>query len=212
MKISRWLSDTSRRLSRRERAVVLAGAAISVGALVWAYGIAPAGVRWREREAAIAVRAEQLARLRALVALDTVVRQRTALLTNHALRARGLLLGGATPALAASDLQGLLGQYAERSGITLERVDVAGVPVPSDSLLPVPARITARGGLAGLVDLLFYLHHGEPLLVIDDLRVFGRGGRQAYVREGEGELTWTIALHGYHLSEPAPGRSKGGVP
>jgi type II secretory pathway component PulM len=204
MKISRWLSDTSRRLSRRERAVVLGGAAISGMALAWAYGIVPAAARWREREAAIAVRAEQLARLRALVALDTVVRQQTVTLTDQAARARGQLLGGATPALAASALQVLLGQYAERSGVSLERVDVAGIPIPSDSLVPVPARITARGDLAGLVDLLFYVQHGEPLLVIDDLRVQGHPGGAT----GAGELTWMIALHGYHLadspSEPAP--------
>ena len=32
--------------------------------------------------------------------------------------------------------------------------------------------ITAvRGDIYGLVDLLFYLQHGEKLLVIDDLRV-----------------------------------------
>lgn len=203
MKISRWLSDTSRRLDRRERAVVVGGAVVSVAALAWAYGAAPAVGRWREREARIAVRAEQLARLRALVALDTVVRQRAATLSGHAARASGQLLDGATPALAASALQLLLGQYAERSGVSLERVDVAGLPVSADTLLPVPARISARGDLAGLVDLLFYLQYGAPLLVIDDLRVQGRPLRPA--GESGGELTWMIALHGYHLAEGGGG-------
>lgn len=205
MKISGWLSGTSRRLDRRERAVVGGGAVVSVLALAWAYGLAPAVQRWREREATITVRAEQLVRLRALVALDTVVRRRAVALSGHAARASGQLLDGATPALAASALQLLLGQYAERSGVSLERVDVAGFPVSADTLLAVPARITARGELGGLVDLLFYLQYGEPLLVIDDLRVQGRPLRQVGEGGGGGELTWMIALHGYHLAEGGGG-------
>lgn len=203
MKISHWLSGTHRHLSHRERAVVLGGAAISIAALAWVYAIAPAVTHWREREAAITVRAERLSRLRGLVTLDTVVRHQVATLTAQATRAQGQLLGGATPALSASMLQVLLGQYAERSGIALERVDVAGLPVPADTLLPVAARVSARGDLGGLVDLLFYVQHGEPLLVIDDLRVLARG-RQAGGATA-GELSWTIALHGYHLAVPEPG-------
>jgi len=198
MTSSRWPSVTFRRLSSRERAVVLGGAALSVAAIAWALGVAPAVVRWQAREAAIAVRAEHLGRLRALVARDTLVRREVATLQARATRARGQMLDGATPALAASALQVLLGQYAERSGVSLERVDVAGLPIPADSLLHVPVRVMARGTLGGLVDLLFYIQHGEPLLVIDDLRVLDHQTRGA----GEGDLAWTIALHGFHLAAP----------
>lgn len=198
MKISHWLSGFYRRLSRRERTVVAGGAVISAAALLWTYVAAPAAVRWRAREDAITARSERVVRLRGLIALDSVVDTRLVALRVAAERARSQLLEGETPTLAASNLQLLLGRYAEQSRVTLERVDVASALGPGDTLTAVPASITARGELQALVDLLFYVQHGQRLLVIDDLRVSGNAAGGAL----HADVTWSVALHGFYASPP----------
>jgi hypothetical protein len=195
MKRFPWLSDTYRRLSRREKTVVLGGALVSAVALVAVYGVLPFAARWMDREAELAVKAEQLARLETLIAQRDAIQQTLVRLRDERGRAGSLLLEGETPAVAASRLLELLNRFAEESRVLLDRVDMAGeVEASGDSLVPIPAQVTARGDIYGLVDLLFYLQHGEKLLVIDDFRMnAGRAPGTA------GQLvTWTIALHGYY--------------
>src|SRR6266702_5343540 len=125
-----WLSDTFRHLKPRERRVVLGGAIVSATALMVVLLVLPFGQRWREREAAYAASREQWVRLATLAA--STDRLRRALdeqkLAHAADEAR--LVTGATPALAASVIQGLLQRYADESSVQLDRVDVAGQPRP----------------------------------------------------------------------------------
>jgi type II secretory pathway component PulM len=195
MKRFPWLSDTYRRLSRREKTVVLGGALVSAVALVTVYAVLPFAQHWMDREAELAVKAEQLARLETLIAQRDAIQETLVRLRDERGRAGSLLLEGETPAVAASRLLELLNRFAEESRVLLDRVDMAGeVEASGDSLVPIPAQVTARGDIYGLVDLLFYLQHGEKLLVIDDFRM--NAGRAAGTA---GQLvTWTIALHGYY--------------
>jgi len=174
--------------------VVLVGAALSVGAVLAVLVLVPLARRWSDREAEISVRAEQLARIEALIAgREAVERQVTELQGAHADAGQRLLEGG-TMAVAASGLQLLLNRYAAESKVTLERVDVVSQAGAPDSITQVPARIAVRGDIYGLVDLLFYLQHGQKLLVIDDFRAMaGQAGRP-----GESLLTATVSLHGYY--------------
>jgi hypothetical protein len=195
MKRFPWLSDTYRRLSRREKTVVLGGAIVSVVALIAVYGVLPFAKRWVDREAEIAVKAEQLARLETLIEQRDAIQESLVRLRDERGRAGALLLEGETPAVAASRLLELLNRFAQESRVLLDRVDMAGeVEASGDSLVPIPAQVTARGDIYGLVDLLFYLQHGEKLLVIDDFRM-----NAARTPGADGQLvTWTIALHGYY--------------
>jgi len=174
--------------------VVLVGAALSVGAVLAVLVLLPLTRRWSDREAEIRMRAEQLARIEALIAgREKVERRLTELQGAHADAGQRLLEGG-TMAVAASSLQLLLNRYAAESKVTLERVDVVSQAGAPDSITQVPARIAVRGDIYGLVDLLFYLQHGQKLLVIDDFRAMdGQAGRSA-----DGLLTATVSLHGYY--------------
>ena len=211
-----WLSDTFRHLKPRERRVVLGGAIVSATALVVVLLVLPFGERWREREAAYAARREQWVRLATLAASTDRLRHALDEQQQAFARDRDRLVSGATPALAASTLQGLLQRYADESAVQLDRVDAAGEPRPDKpGLLAIPVQLQGRGDVYGLVDFLYRLEHGEKLLVTDELalnagfepalsaQLEGGGGRA-----GPQSLSWSVRLHG--LYGAAPGGGDGG--
>jgi len=196
MSLSRSLSAAFQRRSRRERLVVLAGAAISVTALAVVFAVLPLADRWSERATATRAKADQLARLEALAAHRGEIEQAVSALRDLHARSRERLLEGSTPAVAASTLQLLLQRYADESRVLVQRVDVAGRSEAVEAgLVSVPARLVAQGDVYGLVDLLFYLQQGETLLVLDDVRVTAGAG--------PGLLSVAITLHGYHAAPEA---------
>jgi len=175
--------------------VVLSGAIVSVVALASAFVIQPLIQRWVDREAEIAMKAEQLARVRSLVERKPEFQGALTGLREAQTVAGRRLLEGNTAAVAASGLQLLLNRYAEESRVLLQRIDVVGVPeADTGQLVPIPARLSGSADIYGLVDLLFYLQEGEKLLVIDDFRagsIPGLGG-------ASGLINWAITLHGYY--------------
>ncbi len=200
MRVSPWLSATYRRLSRRERVVVVVGGSVSALALLAVLVVLPQARRWLDREEEIAMRGEQLARLEALIAREAAVRERLVELQQARASAGRLLLAGETAAVAGSSLQVLLNRYAAESRVVLDRVDAVRPSGQETGITEVPARVAVRGDIYGLVDLLFYLQHGEKLLVIDDLRVSEtRGGRSE-----EDLLTVSVSLHGYYRGGVSP--------
>jgi len=196
MRVSPWLSDTLGRLSRRERLVVAAGAGVIAVGLLTVLLVLPQVRRWADREERVAMRAEQLARLEDLVGREDAARRRLADLHQAQASASRRLLAGETAAVAASSLQLLLNRYAAESRVALDRVDAVSRSVEEGGITEVPARIAVRGDIYGLVDLLFYLQHGEKLLVVDDLRVTGAGVGQRM----QELLTVSVSLHGYYRS------------
>ena len=202
MKISHWLSATFRNLSRREKAIVVGGAALSAAALLGVYVVAPLASRWTNREAEIQLRAEQAARLKSLIDQEDAIRGAVDVLREERSFAGRRLLEGNTPAVAASGLQQLINRYAQESRVSLDRVDVAGdLGSEPAELLAIPAQLAGRADIYGLVDLLFYLQQGEKLLVIDDLRV----GTTRAIGPQADLVTWSIDLHGYYAPPSGAG-------
>jgi hypothetical protein len=198
MRTSRWFSDAFGRLSARERRV-LAGGAVTVTAIVLLTQLAlPWLDHWSEREARIDTMSERVSRLEALAAGETGLAAAVEDLAARRDTAARRLLPGSTPALAASALQTLLNGYAERSGVGVVRIEPepAEPPAEGESLGRIPIRLTARGDVYGLVDLLFYLQNGETLLVIDELSV---GSGRSFGRN-ETLMNWTLRLHGLYAA------------
>jgi len=199
----RSLSDTLRRLKPRERRVILGGASVSAAALVIVLGILPFGRRWAAREDAYAASREQWVRLATLAASTDGLRRTLAEQQRAFAADVARLVSGATPALAASSLQGLLQRYADESAVQLDRVDVAGQPRPDrPGLVAIPVQLQGQGDIYGLVDFLYRLERGEKLLVVDDLTLnagvawmpsagFAGGSRSQ-------RLTWSVRLHGLY--------------
>lgn len=199
MRTSRWFSDAFGRLSARERRTVAVGAVAVTGIVLLTQFALPWLDRWSEREARIDAISEQVSRLEALAAAETGLAAAVEDLAARRDTAARRLLSGETPALAASALQTLLNGYAERSGVGVVRIEPepAEPPAVGESLGRIPIRLTARGDVYGLVDLLFYLQNGETLLVVDELVV---GSARSFGRT-ETLMNWTLRLHGLY----APG-------
>jgi len=189
-----------RRLSRRERIVIALGAAVLVVALGLVWVVIPQARRWSEREARISLRSEQLARLESVLAQETEVREGLAALQRERQAADRRLLQGRTVAVAGSNLQLLLNRYVADSGMDLERVDAVGQAADQGPLLEIPARLTVRGDIRELVDLLVRLQGSETLLAVEELRVSATP-----VRGQVDVITASIGLHGYARSPEGEG-------
>jgi len=172
---------------------VAVGSGVSLVAILFAYVVLPQLQRWMDREALIELRAEQLARLRGVVDAESRLREALDALRSEQSLGQARLLEGPTVAVAASSLQLLLNGWVTEAGLDLERVDAAGRATDLGVLQRVPARITVRGDVRGIVYLLARLHEGDPFLAVDELRL-----STAMPRPGEvAALTALITLHGY---------------
>lgn len=197
MKAFRSLSDSFRRLNRREQRVVFGGAGIVAGALLVVFALLPLWDRWSSREATYSASRDRYVRLQSLVASEGRLRRALGQ-QQQALRASvGLLATGSTAALAASNLQALVQRYAEESVVQLDRIYVAGeAKADSLGLVAIPVQVQGQGDIYGLVDFLFRLQHGEKLLVIDDMTITAglpqtQTGRREFI-------VWSMTMHGLY--------------
>lgn len=197
MKAFRWLSDSFRRLNRREQRVVLGGAAIAAAALLVVFAFLPLRARWSSQDSTYAASHDRYIRLQTLVASESRLRQALEAQQQGLRASVGLLATGSTPALAASNLQALVQRYAEESVVQLDRIFVAGeAKADSLGLVSIPVQLQGQGDIYGLVDFLFRLQHGEKLLMIDDLTITAglpQTGRQDFI-------VWSMTMHGLYAS------------
>lgn len=183
--LSAWLAGRS----PRERRVLGGGAAAAAVLLVLGLGVLPSLRQWEARRDEIHGNRERIRRYESLVkgeaALQAEVARRRA-----GLAARGLVTGS-TPAVAASNVQALLQEYARAAEVTLDRVDVVGEgKVGDDGLAAVPVQLTAHGDIHGLVALLDRIESGGRLLLVDELAVAAGVARPGGVET----LSFTLRL------------------
>ena len=187
-----------RSLSRRERLFVGGGAIISVLALVVTLFAGPLLDRWAtRRRSSKPTGSAGPGCKRSSPARASCGRRSRPGSAAHA-GTMQLLLAGATPALAASNLQAQLQQYADESFVQLNRVDVVGEPkAERPGLVSIPVMLQGQGDVYGLVDYLYRLQYGQRLLVIDDISI---NTRSAWLQKDQ-TLLWSVRAHGLY---PAP--------
>jgi hypothetical protein len=157
----------------RERRTITIAVAVLATAVLIVYGILPYARRWTAREDLIAMRAEQVARLRWLAAnessLQTAMAARLAQTTGVD---RPRLLSGRSSALAASALQTVVQGYADEAGVTVRELNVAGAP---DSTVAgaeaIPATVSAVGDIWSVTDFVSRLQNGGTLIDIREIGV-----------------------------------------
>jgi hypothetical protein len=165
---------------RRERRVVAVGSAIVLVALLTRFAFVPFANRWNAREDMIASSADRIERLRALIGDDSSLR--AALRSSETSGGPRRLVSGRTTALAGSALQAVIQADADRSRVTVNRLDLAGTPDSSgiSSLASLPVTISAVGDVYGLAEFLSLLQHGTPVVQVRQLTVVSnsslRGG------------------------------------
>jgi hypothetical protein len=185
-------------ITARERRTIRLGLLVTLVALGLVWGVLPFARRWRAREDVIATESERLARLHGLVANEDSLRVLT-LQRAAALEEGPRLLAGRTPALAASELQSVLQNYANQSLLTVSGLDVTGAPETSEGALTlIPATVSAIGDIHGITDMLTLIQDGPVMLEVSELTV-----RPNPALRGE-LLQMTVTLRGAWMPDVPP--------
>lgn len=184
---------SGRAISARERRTIRLGAAVSLVAVVAAWAILPLARHWSAREAVIAAEVDRLARLRGLYAAEATLAAEVEARRRVLEAGPQRLLSGRTPPLAASALQSLLQDFADRSRVTVSRLDVAGSGDAAGDPATIPANVSAVGDIYGIMELLSLIQHGPRLLEVTELSI-----RPNPALRGE-LLQFTIGLRGAYV-------------
>ncbi|MFN8581017.1 MAG: type II secretion system protein GspM [Gemmatimonadaceae bacterium] len=159
----------------RERRTIRWAIWVSALALIAAFVVAPFARRVAERADQLAVRREHVERLSSYIvqkpALDSSMAATDRLLRGSSMR----VIRGRSPALAASELQRVLQEYARMSRVSVSRLDVAS-GTDSTTNAAIPATVSAVGDIYGLVQLLAYLERGSIVVEVDTLAVQSTSG------------------------------------
>lgn len=183
-------------LSRRERALIAVGAVGAVIVLAWIFVFQPIADRYRAAAELVPVRQQILARRQELVARRASITAELEATNQRIEQLSGRFLPGATPAVAASELQKLVKEVAA-AATTEIRSERIMPPVERGELLEVPIEIAVSGEIRQLVDLLSRLERVPKLLTVQDLKV-----RVVNVSQPK-DLLATLTLSGFILPEKA---------
>lgn len=159
--------------------MIAVGAAIAIAALMVRFAIVPFVARWNAREDMIASSADRIARMRNIIADEPRLR---AALGTSVNAGSHRLVAGRTTALAGSAVQAAIQSDADRSRVTINRLDLAGTPdsATNSSLPSIPVTISAVGDVFGLSDFLSALQYGDPVVRVQQLTIVSnsslRGG------------------------------------
>ena len=160
----------ARSLSARERYSLLAAAA----ALALYFGARPL----LPRLASLGPRAERLSEEKSAVLgayRQAVGREGALTAESSALETRiaaheEALLPGATPPLAAADLQTRLKQLAERAGLKIQSEKILA-HVKRDAYLEIPVQIVANGEIRNLKDFIVALEASPVFIAIQEMNL-----------------------------------------
>jgi type II secretory pathway component PulM len=141
---------------------------------------------WRDREALISARHDELARLRGLQASAPSLRAIADRLEARAGTYPQRPVAASTAALAAGVLQQVLQRYADDCQLSVSELNVSGEP--DSTAVPlggVPATIIALGDVYGVSEFLARVQEGATLLEVRELSIQVNPARRA---DGGGEL------------------------
>jgi len=179
-------------LSKRERTVIGVAAGVAILTAGYIYLVEPTLARTREQAALIPAREEVLSKRRALIAQRAAYAARLEEVSQAAEQAATGLLPGATPPLAASELQKLVKELAGQSSVEVRSERILP-PVERGSLLEIPLELTVAGGIRDVLTLLYRLEGTTKILTLQELKV-----RVVSVGQPK-ELLTTLTVSGYVL-------------
>jgi Tfp pilus assembly protein PilO len=185
-------------LSRRERWLI--GGAVLVAAVVlgWELVVEPIRERYHAAAELVPVREQLLVRRQELVARRPAIAAELEEANRQLEALSARFLPGATPAVAASELQKLVKDMAGQAGTEVRSERILPT-VERGDLVEVPIEIAVSGEIRQLVELLARLDRAPLLLAVQDVKV-----RVVNISQPR-ELLATLTLSGFIL--PAKART-----
>ena len=159
------------RLSPRER--ILVGAAVLAVVLVggYLYVLEPRLLEIQDlEENRIPAREQVLAKARVRITQRELIQRQLADVAQSVERLSTRLLPGATPPLAASELQKLVKELATETGVEVRSERILQ-PVEHGDLLEILVEVTVSGGIREVISLLYRLEGTTKLLTLQELKV-----------------------------------------
>ncbi len=198
----------ARKISARERKFLIAGAGLLVLYLVLARAGLPkmlAGVTsiGPQAERLLTEKLERIEAYRQSVGRENSLGAEAAALATEITAYESALLPGATPPLAAADLQTLLKQFSDRSGLKIRSEKI--LPhVKRDFYLEIPVQIVAVGDIRNLKEFLLAVDASKTYIGVQDVNLRTVPRRQlvaetrAYVDVNEIQAGMTLVglIHG----------------
>ncbi len=180
----------------RERTLIALAVAVGAAIVLYVYLVEPLQ-EWRQANAELTpTREAMLERRRLQVAQAPVLAAELESATKRVESKVGRLLKGPTPPLAASELQTLVKDLAEKAGAEVRSERILSL-VDRGGLQEVPIEITVAAGLRETVRLLYDLERTSKALTVQDLKV-----RVVAVGQPRDLLT-TFIVSGYLLPSAA---------
>lgn len=177
-----------RDLKRRERKVIVGGITVAATVIVVAYGGIPYYRAWSNREAEISAAQSELSRVRALIAEREKLSQHVVSLdrTSHL---SGKLVSARTAALAASEVQRVIRAYADRTKVTVDRLEFGASPdLSATGGTTISLSISAVGDIYGITDFLAAVRSGPPVLELSEMTLVANSA----LRDGLMQFSGTI--------------------
>lgn len=180
-------------LSRRERLIVIIGAAALVIVAGWLLVVQPLVDRSRQTGELVPGRQQLLTRRQELVARRAAIQADLDAADARVAKLTERLLTAAAPAVAASELSKIAKDMAAEAKTEIRSERILP-PVERGELLEIPIEIAVSGEIRQLVDLLSRFEGAQKLLTVQDLRV-----RVVNVSQPK-ELLATLTVSGFLLS------------
>ena len=187
-------------LNRREQRLIGLAGLVAFGVLGYFYVVEPLRTRIAHDQELMPVREKSLVKAQQLIAQKDALQQELQELSKAIDKAKGKLLPGSTPALAASELQSRVKGFSADTSVDVRSERVLPT-VERGDLLEIPVEITVSSGIRELVSLLHQIQSAENVLTLSDVKV-----RVVSVGQPK-ELLTTLTISGYILSSGQPPKS-----
>ncbi len=161
------------------RNFILAAAAVALMAALIGFAGAPFYRSWQEREALISTSSERLTRVASLIARQDVLSRTVSALERTNGTQRQLLVAR-TPSLAASELQRVMRSYAERSKMSIDRLEFSSSDAPTGGGTTfIPFTVSAVGDIYGVTDFLAMMRTESPVIEVSEIGLVSNSALKA---------------------------------
>lgn len=178
----------------RRGQIAAAGLLLAAMVVLWIAIVAPLADLYRERSAALQQRRDLAAQMGVLVASLPGLRA-AAVAEPDRPRHIASGLSGSTDALAAANLQTLVGQIATGTGVTISSIDTI---TPQNSLWGRRIGVSLRlsGNYRALVTFISRVLLAQPKMVVDDLELHNAGAGGA---APDAPLDGSLSVFGFRM-------------
>ena len=191
------------KLTSREKSLIVAGAVVVVAVLIF-YGISSLMPDRESLSQTVDLKKKMLLKQREILSREEIYKKRVEQYSKHLEQDMTRLLPGDNPNVAGAELQRILKDFADRSGVEITQKNTLPPKKVQDMLTKVSVRIETNCDLEQLVQFLAAIENYEKLLGIEEFLItsFPIQIKKRY------EIRPSLTIVGYISSREAKNKEK----